>query len=64
MSSDRSHTCCVIFPVRVGVFITSTLFLICATLFSFAGWYGALHRGMWHLALLDRVLIVLQTKCT
>jgi len=49
MSSDRSHTCCVIIPVRIGVFIVSTLFLIGSTIFAIGGWYGALHREKVHM---------------
>jgi len=62
MGCGRSHTCCFIFPVRIGVFIVSTLFLIGATVAAATGWYGATHRGTWHLTPLDRGLIVPQKK--
>ena len=64
MSSGRSHTFCFMIPVRIGVFIVSILFLLGSTIAAAAGWYGATHRGTWHLTPLDRVLIVPQKKYT
>jgi len=49
MGCGRSQRCCFIFPVRIGVFIVSTLFLIGATVAAATGWYGATHREKVHM---------------
>ena len=47
MSYVRSHTFCFCIPVRFGVFILSTLFLLGGGIIAIAGWYGATHKSTW-----------------
>jgi len=55
----RSRTFCFCVPVRFGVFIMSTLFLICAATIGAVGCYSATHKEQAHLTRNQEVSVVI-----
>jgi hypothetical protein len=47
MGYVRSHTFCFCIPVRFGVFILSTIFLLGGGTMAGFCWYGAVHKSTW-----------------
>ena len=45
MGYVRSHKFCCCIPVRLGVFVMSTVGLLGATIVAAVGWHGAVNRG-------------------
>jgi hypothetical protein len=59
MSYVRTYTFCFCLPVRLGVFIMSTLFLLGGGIIATLGWYGAAHKSTRRVIPLSRILIIL-----
>jgi len=59
MTPVRARTFCFCIPVRFGVFILSTLFLLGSAVIAAIGWYSAAHKEQSHLTKNQQVSVII-----